>query len=183
METKEMPTDALTLKEYYENFKHQLSDGDFSDCELLDDTTSDEEEEEEYLDPNVGMISEYDDPRQMATKVEPEKENRLVKKQKANIAKTRRESKLYIEKKSLAAIKKSSAMKIKRVYARPELARELMKELLKNDLDFKCSRCSKGFKQESFLKQHLVTPAACDRQLAFMERQLNIKKAQSVKKV
>lgn len=160
-------TKCESTKEYYETFKNQLTDSDFSDCEILElsDEEPTEEEEEFYFETIEEIfIEEYENDDSMALEQNEDVKTDIELDQDAKLAPPTRRPQ---GKQSQAT---SSASKVKKIFSQP--ARNQPKKKLKLcefPGEFQCHRCGKQFTQKTHLNQHSSTQ--CDRFLTFKSRQ------------
>lgn len=133
-------------KDFYENFKNQLTDLDFSDCEMIETIEVDLSDQDEAADNN-DYNSMLNDPLELT-------ENVCVRIEKLDYRKLERiqNVKKVFQPLAKRCLEQSPPHQAKR----PKLA------------ELQCQRCGQTFKQQSFLDKHSTTQ--CDRHLRFLER-------------
>lgn len=146
-------TNEMNLKTYYEKFKDELSDNDFSDCEMVETNSCTEIEfvEVETREPsNYGSITK--------------KENVG-----ANQGGKKSSNKMFPRNKQPSEEITITKVPTKKLPFKPNIK-------LKPIIEFQCERCQKIFSKKKHVDDHLVEH--CDRQLTFAQRRRNIKKEQ-----
>lgn len=195
--SEEQTSKWSSLKHFYENFKDELSDGDFSDCEeehLEDDAVEFISQEEfatskwQTMDTEVVWMDEapvvivIDDEESEDILSVPTKADKPRKRLNVTSEASSQKSVLNVSNKPFIIHHSSSfsnkpTAKVKKVFSevpKPKPRRIIPKPTFK----FTCERCSKGSNKPNFLDQH--TTVQCDRALSIAERQTNIKKTFSV---
>lgn len=153
---------------YYETFKNELSDSDFSECKILE--LSDEEPEEEPEEKEEIKFETIEEVFIEFYEDEDEKPAELVE----NVnEKNEQQQSLQPSKKRGRPTKNTKLSSVISSVAKPKkiFSQQLHKPPPKKQKTspFQCQRCLKEFYQKSFHDQH--TAAQCDRHRVFMERQ------------
>lgn len=158
------PAESMSLKEYYENFKYELTEADFADEEVSFPLVK----EEEVSSPLVKIESmpafEFINlaPDRIIRPIKEEPQSSEVDSKRVKIEKLEN----AMQEKTLKPAKTSKISKIKKVFTK--LANRQPVYL------FTCQRCKKGFAKEAHFKNHC--PVGCDREITFTQRRRSNKK-------
>lgn len=137
----------MALKEYYEQFRNELSD---SDCEIVFESKV----KEELIETDQICVKDED--------------VRIIKNREAVVAIREKYVKQYTNAKSQ---KRNPAPKVShKVDTSKKKVPEKLAEI--DVFPFSCPRCNQGFTREVFLKSH--NENQCDRHLLFIQRKVAV---------